>query len=62
MNVTLKILFAAGANIKTEEIEVGEKIYLSGNSSGISEKSWDIIRKNKVFLKAPITTPQFPWL
>ncbi|MFM7299705.1 MAG: NADP-dependent isocitrate dehydrogenase [Crocinitomicaceae bacterium] len=58
MDATLKILFAAGANIKTEEIEVGEKIYLSGNSSGISEKSWDIIRKNKVFLKAPITTPQ----
>ncbi len=58
MDATLKILFAAGANIKTEEIEVGEKIYLSGNSSGISEESWDIIRKNKVFLKAPITTPQ----
>ena len=58
MDATLKILFAAGANIKTEEIEVGEKIYLSGNSSGISEQSWDIIRKNKVFLKAPITTPQ----
>ncbi|NBU47624.1 MAG: NADP-dependent isocitrate dehydrogenase [Flavobacteriales bacterium] len=58
MDATLKILFAAGATIKTEEIEVGEKIYLSGNSSGISEQSWDIIRKNKVFLKAPITTPQ----
>jgi isocitrate dehydrogenase len=58
MDATLKILFAAGATIKTEEIEVGEKIYLSGNSSGISEESWDIIRKNKVFLKAPITTPQ----
>ncbi len=58
MDATLKILFAAGATIKTEEIEVGEKIYLSGNSSGISEESWDIIRKNKIFLKAPITTPQ----
>ena len=58
MDATLKILFAAGATIKTEEIEVGEKIYLSGNSSGISEESWDTIRKNKVFLKAPITTPQ----
>ncbi len=58
MNATLKIIMAAGADIKIEEIEVGEKVYLNGNSSGISKDSWDIIRKNKVFLKAPITTPQ----
>lgn len=58
MDATLKILFAAGANIETDEIEVGEKVYLAGNTSGISRESWDIIRKNKVFLKAPITTPQ----
>ncbi|MFM7822629.1 MAG: NADP-dependent isocitrate dehydrogenase, partial [Bacteroidota bacterium] len=32
--------------------------YLSGNTSGISKESWDVIRKNKIFLKAPITTPQ----
>jgi isocitrate dehydrogenase len=31
---------------------------LAGNSSGISQESWDIIRRNKVFLKSPITTPQ----
>jgi isocitrate dehydrogenase len=58
MDATLKILHAAGAQIKVEEIEVGEKVYLSGNTSGIAQESWDIIRKNKVFLKAPITTPQ----
>lgn len=58
MDATLKILKAAGAQIETEEIEVGEKIYLSGNTAGISNESWDIIRRNKVFLKAPITTPQ----
>jgi isocitrate dehydrogenase len=58
MDATLKILYAAGAKIKVEEIEVGEKVYLSGNTSGIASESWDIIRKNKVFLKAPITTPQ----
>jgi isocitrate dehydrogenase len=58
MDATLKILFAAGAKIKIDEIEVGEKVYLSGNTSGISDEAWDIIRKNKVFLKAPITTPQ----
>lgn len=58
MDATLKILFAAGAQIEVDEIEVGEKVYLSGNTSGIAKESWDIIRRNKVFLKAPITTPQ----
>lgn len=58
MDATLKIMEAAGAQIITEEIEVGEKVYLSGNTSGISSKSWDTIRKNKIILKAPITTPQ----
>jgi len=58
MDATLKILFAAGAAIEVEEIEVGEKVYLSGNTSGIAKESWDIIRRNKIFLKAPITTPQ----
>jgi isocitrate dehydrogenase len=58
MDATLKILNAAGAQIEIDEIEIGEKVYLSGNTSGIAKKSWDIIRRNKVFLKAPITTPQ----
>jgi isocitrate dehydrogenase len=58
MDATLKIILAAGANIEPEEIEVGEKVYLSGNTAGITTESWDIIRKNKVFLKAPVTTPQ----
>jgi isocitrate dehydrogenase len=58
MDATLDIILAAGAKIEIEEIEVGEKVYLAGNTSGISNSSWDIIRRNKVFLKAPITTPQ----
>lgn len=58
MDATLDIIMAAGANLEYDEIEVGEKVYLAGNSSGISPESWDIIRRNKIFLKAPITTPQ----
>ncbi len=58
MDATLKIIKAAGAAIEIDEIEVGEKVYLSGNTSGIANESWEIIRNNKVFLKAPITTPQ----
>jgi len=58
MEATKSILLASGAEIEFDEIEVGEKVYLSGLSSGIAPESWDVIRKNKVFLKAPITTPQ----
>ena len=58
MDATLEILMAAGAKIEVEEIEVGEKVYLAGNTAGIAKESWDVIRHNKVFLKAPITTPQ----
>lgn len=58
MDATLKIIMAAGARIEVEEILIGEQVYLSGNTSGISSESWDIVRRNKVFLKAPITTPQ----
>jgi isocitrate dehydrogenase len=58
MDATLEIIKAAGAQLEIDEIQVGEKVYLAGNTSGISNESWDIIRKNKIFLKAPITTPQ----
>jgi len=58
MDATLSILKASGANIETEAIQVGEKVYLSGNSAGIEDETWDIINQNKIILKAPITTPQ----
>lgn len=58
MDATLEIILAAGAKIEIDEIEVGEKVYLAGNTSGIANESWDTIRRNKIFLKAPITTPQ----
>jgi isocitrate dehydrogenase len=58
MDATLSILDAAGAALQYDEIEIGEQVYLAGNTAGISLESWDSIRRNKVFLKAPITTPQ----
>ena len=58
MDATLAILAAAGAKISYDEIEIGEKVYLSGNTSGIDPQAWQIIRENKIFLKAPVTTPQ----
>ena len=58
MAATLHILREAGARIEIETIEIGEKVYLAGNSAGIEPSSWDSLRRTKVFLKAPITTPQ----
>ncbi len=58
MDATLHILKAAGARLAIEEIEIGEKVYLRGNTAGIEPSSWESLRRTKVFLKAPITTPQ----
>lgn len=58
MEATLKILRATTDQLNYEEIKIGKEVYLAGNSSGISKDSWSSIRNNKVFLKAPITTPQ----
>ena len=58
MDATLRILDAAGAPLEYDHVEIGEKAYLAGHTSGIPEKAWETIRRNPVFLKAPITTPQ----
>ncbi len=58
MQATLDIIQAAGARIDIEVIEIGEKVYAKGNSAGISSESWDSLLRTKIFLKAPITTPQ----
>ncbi|WP_261176586.1 NADP-dependent isocitrate dehydrogenase [Anaerobacillus sp. CMMVII] len=58
MDATLRILDHAGAMIEPEFIDIGEKVYLSGQTSGISDDAWESLRRTKVFLKSPITTPQ----
>ncbi|MDQ6706595.1 MAG: NADP-dependent isocitrate dehydrogenase [Acidobacteriota bacterium] len=58
MDATLRILQEAGAALEIETIEIGEKVYLRGNSAGIDPSAWESLRRTKVFLKAPITTPQ----
>ena len=57
MQATLRILQAAGARIAPERVDIGEKVYLAGNSAGIEDSAWESLRRTKVFLKAPITTP-----
>jgi isocitrate dehydrogenase len=58
MEATLHILKEGGAKLAIEKIDIGEKVYLAGNTSGIEASAWDSLRNTKVFLKAPITTPQ----
>lgn len=58
MTATMKILTAAHAPIAPEIIEVGEKVYLQGFSSGIPDSAWESLKRTKVLLKGPITTPQ----
>src|SRR5919199_112064 len=58
MAATLRILEAAEAQLDIEEIEIGEKVYERGSTAGIEPSAWESLRRTKVFLKAPITTPQ----
>lgn len=58
MKAVLEILQGAEARIAPEIIEIGESQYLKGLTNGISKESWDSLRRTRVFLKAPITTPQ----
>ncbi|HVF58184.1 MAG TPA: NADP-dependent isocitrate dehydrogenase [Pyrinomonadaceae bacterium] len=58
MEATLHIIQEAGAQLEIDTIEIGEKVYLAGNAAGIEPGAFDSLRRTRVFLKAPITTPQ----
>jgi len=58
MEASLHIIQESGAALEVETIEIGEKVYLRGNTAGIDPSSWESLRRTKVFYKAPITTPQ----
>src|ERR671932_740455 len=58
LDATLYILQEAGARLEIETIEIGERVFLRGVDTGIEPGAWESLRRTKVFLKAPITTPQ----
>lgn len=58
MQATLDILTAAKAGIEIDVIEIGEKVYKQGYTSGIADSAWESLKRTKVLLKSPITTPQ----
>lgn len=58
MTAVLKILKEGGASLEIEKVEMGERSYLAGHMTGIPDEAWESIRRTKVFLKSPMTTPQ----
>ena len=54
----LRILDAADCGLDYDHVEIGEAAYLAGVSSGVPDSAWELIRRNPVLLKGPITTPQ----
>ncbi len=58
MKAVMTVLVKSGARLEYLPVEVGESVYKQGFTSGIAPEAWQAIRNAKVFLKAPITTPQ----
>jgi len=58
MESVLTILKHAKAPLKYEEIDIGEKIFNQGFTSGMRPEAWESLRRTKILLKSPITTPQ----
>jgi len=58
MDATLRMITAGGAALDIETIRIGESVYAQGNTAGIEPEAWESLRRTKVFLKAPITTPE----
>lgn len=58
MSSVLEIMKAAGVDLTPVPVDMGEKTYLSGVTSGIGDSTWDVLREHPVMLKAPVTTPQ----
>ncbi|MCX7019110.1 MAG: NADP-dependent isocitrate dehydrogenase [Candidatus Sumerlaeota bacterium] len=58
MEAALFVLDKACAKLDIDVIEIGEKVYLRGVTSGMEPSAFDSLRRTRVFLKAPVTTPQ----
>ncbi len=58
MESVIQIMKAAQVPLTWEVVEIGESIYKKGIKTGIEDSTWKSLDRTKVFLKAPITTPQ----
>jgi isocitrate dehydrogenase len=55
---TLSILEAAGARIDWQPVVLGQVAYQGGVATGVPDDAWNLLRRHRVLLKGPITTPQ----
>ncbi|GAB4399990.1 MAG: NADP-dependent isocitrate dehydrogenase [Anaerolineales bacterium] len=53
----IRILEAANAPLEYDVVQLGAPAYSAGITSGIPAESWETIRRNRVILKGPLTTP-----
>ncbi|HJL21408.1 MAG TPA: isocitrate/isopropylmalate family dehydrogenase, partial [Polyangiaceae bacterium LLY-WYZ-15_(1-7)] len=58
MDAVLFMLREGGARLAPETIQIGQACYEAGHPAGIAPESWESLRRTRVFLKSPITTPQ----
>lgn len=58
LEATLVVLAAAGARLAPERVLLGEAMYRAGHSSGVPPEAWDSLRRTRLLLKGPISTPQ----
>ena len=55
---TLRVLDAAGARIDWHGVVLGQVAYERGVATGVPDDAWEALRRHRVLLKGPITTPQ----
>lgn len=58
MEAALQIIEEAGAQLDIERIEIGEKLFLAGQAEGLDTTAWDSLRRTRILLKGPVTTPE----
>jgi len=58
INASLRVLAEAGAGIEAEQVDIGEAAYRNGHSSGVSPAAWESMRRTRLLLKSPTSTPR----
>ncbi len=58
MTATLRVLEAASAPLAVTSLDLGLEAWRKGTSSGITPQAWEMLNRDRVLLKGPMTTPQ----
>lgn len=58
MDAALHVLREAGAELEIESIQIGERIYSMGSTTGILPSAWECLHRTRILLKAPTLPPE----